>query len=229
MKKKKHIFYTEWAYVFGLVFLALGCALMTRADFGLSMVVAPANILHLKLVEYLPFFSFGMAEYTLQAVLLILMVCVLRRFKLSYLFSFVTAVLYGFILDLFLFLIPEAAASGYAIRLVFYVVGLLTTSAAVAVILHTYISPEVYELIVKEVTEKFGIKVSVFKTCYDCTSFAIAVTMSFAFFGLWQFKGIGWGTVVCALVNGFLIGAVNKFLEKRFEFKDALPLKKFFK
>ena len=72
---------------------------MERADFGMSMVVAPAYLLHLKLSQTLPLFSFGMAEYTLQAVIIVLLALVMRRFKLSYLFSFCTAVIYGLTLD----------------------------------------------------------------------------------------------------------------------------------
>ena len=41
-----------------------------------------------------------MAEYCLQAVLLLAMCLLLRRFRVSYLFSFVTAVVYGVVLDL---------------------------------------------------------------------------------------------------------------------------------
>ena len=66
-------FSTELAYALGLIFIALSVALMQRANFGLSMIVAPAYILHLKISEFLPFFSFGMAEYTLQDVILLLL------------------------------------------------------------------------------------------------------------------------------------------------------------
>ena len=45
----KKTFYSEYAYIFGILFLALGTALMEKADFGMSMVVAPAYILHLKI------------------------------------------------------------------------------------------------------------------------------------------------------------------------------------
>lgn len=224
--KKKHIFYTEAAYFVGLALLALGCSLMTRADFGLSMVVSPAYILHLAVERHFFFFSFGMAEYTLQAVLLIALICVLRRFKASYLFSFVTAVLYGFVLDGFLLLVPEISAESYALRALFYCVGLSLTSAGVAVILKTYISPEVYELIIKEVTDRFGFSLSRFKTCYDCVSCAVSIVMSLAFFG--RLEGVGLGTVVCAFVNGFLIGAFTKLLDKCFDFKDGLKLRRLF-
>ena len=99
MKKR---FSTELAYVLGLVFVALGVVLMEKADFGVSMVVAPAYLLYRWISPVWSFFTFGMAEYCLQAVLLVVMVLVIRRFRLSYLFSFVTAFLYGLILDAFM-------------------------------------------------------------------------------------------------------------------------------
>lgn len=96
---KKKVFYTELSYLLGLVLMAFAAASTAKADFGMSMVVAPAYILHLKLSETLPWFTFGVAEYCFQGVLVVLTVLVMRKFKWSYLFSFVTAVLYGLLLD----------------------------------------------------------------------------------------------------------------------------------
>lgn len=225
MKKN---FYTELAYVFGLIALAAGTALMEAADFGVSMVVAPAYLIHLKLSQTLPFFSFGMAEYTLQAFILALMCIVLRRVKLSCLFSFVTALIYGFMLDgamLFVALIP---AQSVAMRAVFYLVGVLGCSIGVSLVFHTYIPPEAYELFVKELSAKFGVNINIFKTCYDCVSCLIGVILSFAFFGMWHFEGVKLGTVVCALVNGYIISLCTRFFEKRFEFRDALDARRYF-
>ena len=75
---KKKVFYTVMAYALGIVILALGTALMEKANFGMSMVVAPAYLLHLKISQTLPFFSFGMAEYTLQAAILLLLGLAMR-------------------------------------------------------------------------------------------------------------------------------------------------------
>ena len=70
---KKRTLYAEAAYLLGIVILALGTALMEKAAFGMSMVVSPAYILHVKISEFLPFFTFGMAEYTFQAFLLVIL------------------------------------------------------------------------------------------------------------------------------------------------------------
>lgn len=91
----KRTFYTELAYAFGILVLALGTALMERADFGMSMVVAPAYIIHLKISEYLPFFSF------------------------------VTAVIYGFSLDGMMAVVALLPSEGIAVRLGLYVAGML--------------------------------------------------------------------------------------------------------
>lgn len=226
MKKKN--FSTEFAYFAGLLILALGTALMERADFGLSMVVAPAYILHLKISQYLPFFSFGMAEYTFQALLLAGMMLLLRRVKLSYFFSFVTALLYGFLLDGMMALTALLPEPGTVGRAALFIAGMLLGSLGVSLIFHTYISPEVYELFVKEVSAKYGVDIHRFKTVYDCASCVIGIGMSFAFFGLWHFEGIKLGTMVCALVNGHIIGRFTQILESRFAFSDSFEMRKYF-
>ncbi|MBQ7886354.1 MAG: hypothetical protein IJ313_05610 [Clostridia bacterium] len=226
--KKKPVLYAEAAYFLGLVILALGTALMEKANFGMSMVVAPAYLLHLKLVESLPFFSFGMAEYMLQGVILVLLGIAMKRFKRAYLFSFATAVLYGFTLDAMIALASPLAADGFALRTVWYVLGMAVCSLGVALLFHTYISPEAYELFVKEIAEKTGKPIPKVKTVYDCASCLIAVCMSFAFFGLGRFEGVKLGTILCALCNGTIIGAISAWLNKTFETKDAFALRRLF-
>ena len=225
---KKRTFYTEFSYILGLVVLAVGTAFMERADFGLSMVVAPAYILHLKISQVLPFFSFGMAEYTLQAVLLVCMMLILRRVKLSYFLSFVSAVVYGFLLDGAIWLTALIPGTGFVSRGVFYVVGMVLASFGVSLEFHTYLSPAAYEFFVREVSAKFGKDIHRFKTVYDLVSCLVSIALSFAFFGLWHFEGIKLGTVICACLNGFLIGRITKLLEGRWEFRDRFPWRKYF-
>ena len=205
------VFSNELAYAVGMVAVAFGVAFMEKANFGVSMVVAPADLLHL-----------------MQAVLLLVMVVVLRKFRLSYLFSFVTAVIYGFTLDFCMWVVKNLDAQPVWTRLAMFVGGMVLCAIGISFFFHSYISPEVYELFVKEVSGHIGMDINRFKTIYDCSSCIISIAMSFAFFGLWHFEGVKLGTVFCALVNGSMIGAVSKFLENNFEFKDCLKLRKYF-
>ena len=226
--KQRRFFSTELAYVFGILALAFGTALMEKADFGVSMVVAPAYLLHLKLSTVFPAFTFGMAEYSLQALLLIVMSLILRRFRLSSLFSFVTAVIYGLTLDLCILLVGLVPLSGLWYRHICYVIGILICSFGVSLLFHTYLPPEAYELFVKEVSSKLGTNINRTKTVYDLCSCLIGVILSFLFFGFGRFEGVKLGTVLCALVNGWLIGRCSALLERSFDFKDALPWRPFF-
>ena len=235
----KRIFYSEAVYVVGVVVLAVGTALVERAGFGVSMVVAPAYLLHLKLSAVFPAYTFGVSEYVLQAVLLLALSLLLRRFKKGYLFSFLTAFFYGCVLDISISalsacaaLLPafseDFAAFSLAGRLALYFAGLLVTASGVSLLFHTYLPPEAYELFVKEVSGHFGLRLDKVKTAYDCISLLTSIALSFLFFGFGQFRGIGAGTVFCALVNGRLIGKIGAFLEARCTFRDALPWRDFF-
>ncbi|MBQ8400015.1 MAG: hypothetical protein IJX08_08660, partial [Clostridia bacterium] len=66
------------------------------------------------------------------------------------------------------------------------------------------------------------------KTAYDCFSVALGIILSFSFFGFGVFEGVKLGTIICAAINGFLIGRFSKLLEHFFEFKNKLSIEKYF-
>ena len=224
----KNVFYTELSYVLGLVIMAFAAAFTEKANFGMSMVVAPAYILHLKVSQFLPWFTFGVAEYVFQGLLVLLTIVVMGRFKASYLFSFVTALIYGTLLDVAIQIIAGLPENTFAIRILWYVLGTVLCSFAVSLFFHTYLSPEAYELIVKELSAKFGCDINKVKTVYDCFSVVLGILLSFSFFGFGVFEGVKWGTMICALINGFLISRFTKLLEHFFVFKNRLKIEKYF-
>ena len=225
---KKPVLYSEVAYGVGMVGLSLSVALMTRADFGVSMVVAPAYLLYLKISALWPAFTFGMAEYTLQGVLLVATALAVKKLRPYFLFSFVTAVVYGFLLDGWMLLTNRLPVDGFSWRVLWYVLGLMLGAVSIACFFKTYIAPEAYELLVKELALKLHAPTHRVKTVYDCVSCAVAILMSFAFFGFGRFEGVKLGTVICALVNGWLIGRCTAYMDRRFEYKDALPWRGYF-
>ena len=224
----KRTFYTEMAYIIGIVTLAFGTALMERADFGMSMVVAPAYLICLKISEYFSWFSFGMAEYCFQAFLILVLAIILRGFKRKYLFSFITAFIYGNILDVMMKVVGLVPANGIMLRAGLYAAGLVVCAIGVSLLFHTYITPEAYELFVKEISSEFGFNINKTKTVYDCCSCLVAVILSFLFMGFLHFEGVKAGTILCAVINGWVIGQCSRLFEKFFHFKDALGFRKHF-
>lgn len=222
---KKQTFYTEIAFFVSLVVLAAATALTVYGDFGISMVVAPAYILHLKICESLPFFTFGVAGYTLQALILILLMIIIRKFKVSYLLSFVSAVLYGFVLDGAAILLKTLPNILY-LRILLYIVGVLLCCASIGMMFFTYFPPQAYELFVKEIAIKWGKPVHIIKMVYDGVNLVLSIVLSLLLFG--SLNGIGIGTVVCAVIYGPLINMFQKLFNKIFVFKDKYELRKFF-
>ncbi len=226
MKKLK--ISSEAVYLFAVILLSLSVAMVTCTDFGVSMIVAPAYILSLKL----SFLSFGQAEYIVQALLLIVFCILIKRVKITYLFSFVTGLIYGAFLDLWRFIIPHfnpeitpAGSLSMPLRICYFAVGILTTTLSIALFFKTYIYPQIYDLFVKGVSEKYSLNQSKFKTIYDLSFLVISVLMTLLIFG--GIKGIGIGTVITAVINGTLIGFFSKFINRYFEI--APRFKKFAK
>lgn len=209
---------SEVVYILGVALLSLAVAMLSAADFGVSMIVAPAYLLSLKV----DFLSFGQAEYVIQAGLFVVFCIVMRGFRAVYLSSFVTCLIYGAVLDLWRcipFFNPSVTAPGsmsMPIRIILFILGVLLTSFSVALFYKTYLYPQVYDFFVKGVSGKYGIKLSRFKTGFDLFCLAAAAIMSLAFFK--KFEGIGWGTLVIAPINGTIIGFFCRLFDKYFDF-----------
>ena len=210
---------SEVTYLLAIVLLALAVAILTAADFGISMIVAPAYLLSLKIGAI----TFGQAEYIIQAGVFVLLCLVLRKFKPIFLMSFVTCLIYGAVLDLWRMLpcfnpaVTVPGSMALWLRIPMFVVGVLLTSFSVALFFKTYLYPQVYDFFVKAVSHRYGIRLSRFKTCVDLTLMLASTVMSFCFFG--KLVGLNWGTLVMAVCNGTIIGFFSNRLDRTFEFR----------
>jgi len=220
---KKLTFYTEAAYAVGLLLLACGTALMAYGGFGISMVAAPGYVIYLKLSPVLPFFSFGTVGYLVEALVLAVMMLLIRKVRLTYLLSFVTAVLYGLCLDAVSLLTALLPGNTLVLQIPLYIAGLLLCSAAISLLLIGYFPPAAHEMFVKEVCRHFRLPIARIKTVYDCTFLVLAIVLSLLFFNTVQ--GIGIGTVICAFVNGLLIRLFTGIWDHCFRFRDRFPFR----
>ncbi len=217
--KKKLCVSSELTYILAIVLLALAVAILTSANFGISMIVAPAYLLSLKIGVV----TFGQAEYIIQAIVFVILCIVLKKFRPVYLMSFATCLVYGAVLDLWRLLPlfdPSVTAPGSMalwLRVVMFVTGVLLTSFSVALFFKTYLYPQVYDFFVKAVSLRYGIKLSVFKTAVDLSLLLLSTVMTLCFFK--KFVGLNWGTLVMALINGTIIGFFSNLLDRFFEFK----------
>ena len=226
---KKFSFPSEIAYVLGLLLLSLGTCLSAKANFGVSMIAAPAYLIHLFLSKTVNvFFTFGRCEIMLEMLVILIMCLLLRKFKLGYLFSLMAGVIYGLFLDMWMMIFKDVHVVNFLSRVIFFIIAQVVTAYGLALAFKSYFPPAAYDFFVKEVSNYFNIKLSIFKTAFDITFCIISIILSFSIFGFGHFEGIKLGTIIISLVNGTTIGIATSHIEKLFTFYDIYPLRKIF-
>ncbi len=197
-------------------------ALMTKANLGLSMIAAPTYIIS----EKIPFLTYGQTEYFFQALVLALMCIAVKKFKWTYLTSFITAVIYGSVLDGCIFLLKDFNATSFWLRAIIFVGGMVLTAIGVAFFFHTYLAPCAYDFFVRTVVQEKKLDLRKFKLGFDFSFLIIGIVLTVILFQ--KFIGITWGTLIIAICNGNIISFCSKFMDKHIEFFDRFPLAKYF-
>ena len=98
---------------------------------------------------------------------------------------------------------------------------MMVNSFSISFYFKSYFPPQIYELFVKGLSEKFHFDMGKFKVGYDLTSFAVSLVLCYLFFG--KIVGIGVGSAVCAFLNGVLIAFWCRVIERFFDFSPRFP------
>ena len=208
---KKAVNVINW--ILGITLCSLGVSLCTKAALGLSMIAAPPYIIHCFMREFLPWYTQGTSEYIWETVLLILTCIAVRRFKPKYLLSFLTAVISGFVIDFWLMILGgNGMYESLAIRIIAFIFGSLIISIAIAFVFRTTLPPQVYELLVSEISERYNIDKSKTKWINDILMLVITVVLSRVLTHSWT--GVGIGTIIVTVVNAPLINFFGKIIDK---------------
>ncbi len=225
---------SELLWLFGIIFVALGVAICNEANLGVSMIAAPAFVLAEALSSVSPFFSVGANEYIIQGLLLLILCVVIRRFNWRYLLAFAVAVIYGYTLDLFLFIFELFEVNVVWARWLLLLLGDLVCAFGVACFFRTYLPLEVYELFVAELSKRFNLSVNKVKWIFDISLLVISTTLALTLFGdvgifdfstigYSSFHSIGLGTIVTAIINSPLISTMGKLIDKLFNPAPLFP------
>ena len=217
-------FPAEICYLLSILLLSFAVAMVAAAGFGVSMIVAPAYILSLKV----PFLTFGQSEYIVQALLFVVFCLLMGRVKLVYFSSFLTCLIYGAVLDFWRMVVPllnpavtEPGSMAMPVRITLFVCGMLLTAFSVALFYRTYLYPQVYDFFVKGISARVSLNRTKCKIVFDVCSLAAALALSLLFFR--RFNGIGIGTLIMTAFNGLLIGAFGKAIDRLFVFEPLFP------
>lgn len=225
---------SELLWIFGVVFVALGVAICSKADLGVSMIAAPAFVVYEAIAPLWSGFSVGMTEYIIQGLMLVILCLVVRRFRWQYLLAFAVAVIYGYTLNLFLFLLGTDPFETVWLRWVMLILGDAVTAFGVACFFRTYLPLQVYELFVAELASCFRLNINRVKWAFDLSLLVLSLALAFLLFGDaasfdWSsigyasFHSIGLGTLVTTAINSPLIAGMGRLADRCFVASPRFP------
>ena len=215
----------ELAWLLGAVLCSLGVCLSAKSGFGVSMVVAPAFVLSNYLHDSLglAFFTFGNTDYIVQGVFMLALIIVVGKFKIKYPLAFITAVIYGLMLDGWRLLFGQDIPAELYVRIIYMILAALIIAFSVALYLHTFVSQQVYDMFVYEVAAEKKKNVTVVKWIYDISSLVAAIVLMLILFNRFDLEMVGIGTLIYTVVNTPLIALFGKLLDKLCNFSPLFP------
>ena len=223
----------------GLIFVALGTAICEKANLGISMIAAPAFIIHEAISKVTDVLSVGVVEYFVQFFILLLTCAICKKFDWRYVFSFLTAIIYGLFLNMWMAIFEGVTFNELWLRWIMFFVGNTCVCIGVALFFRTYMPHEAYELIITEIHKTYKFKPTNVKWIYDISSLVVSLILALSLFGdvktfEWgkiyeqSFHFIGLGTIIAAFISAPIINLFGKLFEKIFGTEPLIkPLHKF--
>ena len=225
---------SELLWLWGILFVALGVALCSKADLGVSMIAAPTFVIQEAVSSLWSGFSVGVVEYLVQGMVLIILCITIRRFNWRYLLAFAVAVLYGYTMNFFLWILGGISFDAAWLHWVMLLVGDVLVAFGVACFFHTYMPLQVFELFVAELADRYKLNIHRVKTVFDLTLLVVSVSLTLILFGDigsfdWSsvgyssFHSIGLGTLVTTAINSPLISLMSRLIKRIFDPSARFP------
>ena len=204
-------------YLIGLYCMAIGVVFSAKSALGVSPVGSLANVLYqIGLSEQLPgYVNLGNCTTAVYCLYILVEFLILRReFKPRMLLQLVASFLFGQLVNVataMMFFLP--APPNYMVQMLY----LLCSVPMVAVGVMLYLSPNILptpgEGMSLAISSKTGLSLGSSKTVFDCSLVLIsAITSLIYFHGL---VGVREGTVICALLVGFVMRQMQKVWQQR--------------
>lgn len=214
-KNKNELLRRYTVFFISLFLIALGTSLSIRANLGSSPISCPPYILSL-----VPGSPLTMGEYIIciQMMLILTQILLLRKnYEKIQLLQIVISLFFGFYTDLTMWMtIPfqfDSTLSGYLIRFLQLCAGGAIMAYGITLEVHCKVLLMAYEGFFQAVSKTFNIEFGKVKIGSDTTLVFIGIVCCFIFFGHWDWKLIGVGT----LFSMFYVGSMVHFFNSRFQ------------
>lgn len=209
------MFSGELALCLGLIFNSFATTLMVESGFGIASISSVPYTLSLVFNKI----TFGIWNYSFQCFIIFLLVLITKKFKKQYIISFFLAVVFGYLIDFFNIFVPKLPNNIF-FNTIYFVISFFILSLGICFLLRCTMPILPIDTFTREIPVHFNSSYKVIKTRFDLISLAITIILSIVF--LKEFKGIGLGTLLCALTTGKVVSYIVSFIDKKYYFKATL-------
>ncbi len=190
-------------FAVGLFMMGLGIAMSTRPQLGTS----PITSLPYVTTMFIPW-TLGVATIVVNVLFLLAQAAILKsRFRLSYLIQLPMLFLFGFFIDLGMWMTAFWTPEMYLLRLLENIVGCAFIAVGIFLQLRADITMMPGDSLIRVISEEFRFPFGTVKICFDCSIVLSAIVFSLCF--LRTVAGVREGTVLAAILVGTFIKALN--------------------
>lgn len=228
----KHAAVYRWAfYLLGLLVLAIGLTLNTKAGLGVSAIISVSSS-----ISVVFGFSFGNTTLGLYSVFIVIEIILhtirdrnyekntaealknagRRNRKLVLLMDILQlplSIVFTRFLNLFSAVIPDFALGGMAVRVLVLLTAIAFTGIGAAMSLNMRIIPNPGDGIVQAIADCVHKEVGFTKNCVDVVNILISTSIGLIFAG--HLAGVGIGTVLAVVGVGRVIAVFNRLFYDR--------------
>ncbi|MBR5708791.1 MAG: cytidylate kinase family protein [Oscillospiraceae bacterium] len=203
-------------YLLGLYLMAIGVVFSAASGLGVSPVGSLANVLF-RIGEAAgapDFINLGNCTTAVYVLYILAELVILRRdFKARMLLQLVASLFFGQLVNLaslMLAALPEPGS--YGVRMLYLLCSVPLVAAGVMLYLSPDILPTPGEGMSLAISKRTGLSVGASKIIFDCSLFVISSAVSLIYFR--RLVGVREGTVICALLVGFVLRQLQKPFQK---------------
>ncbi len=194
-------------FLVGLFINALGVSLVTKASLGTSPISSIPYVLSLN-------FPLTLGNFTIlfSILLILLQLLILRKnFKWENILQIPVSIAFGYFIDLTMYLFFWVNPQNYVIKILALLAGCIVLGFGVYMEVLADVVMLPGESFVRAIVQTWNTNFGTTKILFDSSMTVIAGVLSFLFFG--KLNGVREGTIIAALLVGFIARLFGKHLE----------------
>lgn len=206
--KKKELVYRYIILLIGLFVVSLGISFITKSNLGTSPISSIPYVLSLA-------FDLTLGEYTIlfSIILIIFQIILLgKNFKPISLLQIPVSILFGYFIDLTMMFLWWLNPDNYYAKIVSLLIGCCILALGVYLEVKADVVMLPGESFIKAVSDRFDTDFGITKVCSDTSMAIMAIIISIL--AMHKVEGVREGTVISALLVGFIVKLYKKVFSK---------------